>query len=90
MLVDVRDHDEWSAGHAPGAVHAPLSKLKPESFPSDAAIIAVCHSGGRSAKATQRLSATGLSVRNMTGGMSAWADAGLPVTRDDGTPGTVG
>jgi len=90
MLVDVREHDEWRAGHAPGTVHAPLSNLHPDSIPSDAAIIAVCHSGGRSAKATQRLAATGLSVRNMSGGMSAWADAGPPVTRDDGTPGTVG
>ena len=88
-LVDVREDDEWAAGHAPDATHTPLADLDPAGFRPDQKIIAVCRSGGRSGKATDKLRAAGLTVHNLTGGMQAWAAAGLPVRRDDGTPGTV-
>jgi rhodanese-related sulfurtransferase len=88
-LIDVREDDEWAAGHAPHATHTPLGELDPAVFRADQELIAVCRTGGRSGKATDRLRAAGLTVHNLTGGMHAWAEAGLPVRRSDGTPGTV-
>lgn len=88
-LLDVRETDEWTAGHAPQAAHIPLGDLDPAAFRPDQELIAVCRSGRRSDKAAQRLRAAGLTVHNLTGGMQAWAAAGLPVRRADGTPGTV-
>lgn len=90
VLLDVRETDEWAAGHAPGAVHVPLSEVSAAAprF-ADAEVLAVCRSGNRSAKATEALAAAGVRVRNVAGGMAAWMAAGLPVVRDDGSPGAV-
>jgi rhodanese-related sulfurtransferase len=49
----------------------------------------VCRSGGRSGKAATKLATAGVAVHNLAGGMTAWQNAGQPVLRDDGTPGTV-
>ncbi|GIE28960.1 sulfurtransferase [Actinoplanes italicus] len=89
VLVDVREPDEWAAGHAPHARHLPLGVLNPADVPGDRPVIAVCRSGKRSAVATGRLRDAGLDARNLTGGMNAWAQAGLPVVTDDDRPGTV-
>jgi rhodanese-related sulfurtransferase len=88
-LIDVREPDEWAAGHIPGAVHTPLGDLDTTRLDTSRPLVAVCRSGNRSGKATQALTAAGLDVTNMTGGMHAWAAAGLPVTTDDGHPGRV-
>ncbi len=89
LLLDVREDGEWDSGHAPQAVHLPLGDLDPTTVPQDRPVIAVCRSGNRSGQAAQALSAAGLDVRNLAGGMTAWAEAGLPVVRDDGSPGAV-
>lgn len=89
LLLDVRELDEWDAGHAPGAIHVPLGALDPAVLPTVGLLVAVCRSGNRSGQATETLSAAGLQVRNMAGGMYAWAHAGQPVVRDDGTSGVV-
>lgn len=90
VLLDVREPDEWVAGHAPGAMHVPLAGV------SDAAarfagqeVLTVCRSGGRSAKAAETLAKAGVKVRNVAGGMTSWAAAGLPVVRDSGAPGAI-
>ena len=90
VLLDVREDDEWTAGHAPDAVHVPLGRV------SEAAnrfagqeVLTVCRSGARSGRAAKTLAAAGVGVRNVAGGMSAWASAGLPVVRDDGSRGRV-
>ena len=90
VLVDVREDDEWAAGHAPDAVHVPLGRV------GDAAsrfagqeVLTVCRSGARSGRAAKALAAAGVDVHNVAGGMSAWVSAGLPVVRDDGSPGRV-
>jgi rhodanese-related sulfurtransferase len=88
VLLDVREDDEWNSGHAPDAVHRPLGLLSRTSVPNDRPVIAVCRSGQRSGRATQALAAAGYDVRNLDGGIHAWA-AGLPVVRTDGGPGTV-
>ncbi len=89
VLLDVRERDEWAAGHAPGTIHIPLGDLDPAALPAARPVIAICRSGARSGRATALLAAAGLQVRNMSGGMNAWHAAGLPVVRDDGTPGVV-
>ena len=89
LLLDVREPDEWAAGHAPAARHLPLRQLSPGAFEPNVPIVVVCHVGGRSARAAEYLGAAGLSVRNLAGGMAAWQHAGLPVVRDDGSPGRI-
>ena len=90
VLLDVREPDEWAAGHAPDAVHVPLADVAAGAARfTGQEVLAVCRSGGRSAKAAEALAQAGITVRNVAGGMTAWAEAGLPVVRDDGTPGSV-
>jgi rhodanese-related sulfurtransferase len=89
VLLDVREPDEWAAGHAPGAVHMPLGRLRPDQLPPGVPVIAVCRSGNRSGTAAGALAAAGVDVRNMAGGMRLWARQGLPVVRADGSPGTI-
>ena len=89
VLVDVREHDEWQAGHAPGALHVPLASLNLDDVPSDAVIVAVCRSGARSKRAVAALHRAGRRAHNLAGGMHAWHRAGLGVVRDDGTPGSI-
>jgi len=91
VLLDVRNADEWSAGHAPGARWIPLPELESARFslPMNRRIVCVCRSGHRSARAAAELVQMGFDAVNMTGGMKEWAAQGLPVVRDDGTPGNV-
>ena len=90
VLVDVREDDEWAAGHAPDAVHVPLGEVgKAAGRFAGRRVMVVCRSGNRSAKAAKALAEAGVEVTNVAGGMSSWAAAGLPVVRNDGTPGAV-
>jgi|688.fasta_scaffold192551_3 rhodanese-related sulfurtransferase len=91
LLVDVRDIDEWLAGHVDGAVHVPLIELprRLDELPRESDIICICRSGNRSGQATAFLIEQGFRARNMVGGMKAWAAAGLPVERLDGSAGMV-
>ncbi|MGY1593581.1 rhodanese-like domain-containing protein [Geodermatophilus sp. SYSU D00708] len=89
VLLDVREPAEWAAGHAPGAVHLPLGLLDPAAVPPGRTVVAVCRSGNRSGTAADRLGAAGVPVRNLAGGMRAWAAEGRPVVTDCGQPGTV-
>lgn len=89
VLVDVREPDEWSAGHAPGALHIPIGDLDPRRVPADVEIITTCRSGGRGARAAAALTAAGLPARSLDGGMRGWQDAGLPVVDGDRNPGAV-
>lgn len=89
VLLDVREDDEWSAGHAPSATHVPLGCLSVDGLPRDRPIVCVCRSGGRSSNAAGALRGAGFDARNLNGGMNAWLLAGLPVVDDSGSPGTV-
>jgi len=89
LLVDVREDDEWAAGHAPGAVHIPLAALAVADLPKGRPVVAVCRSGNRSAMAADQLAQAGVEVANMAGGMTAWAAVGLPLVTLDGSPGEI-
>jgi rhodanese-related sulfurtransferase len=91
LLLDVREPDEWVAGHAPGATFVPLGTVRERvaELPRDRRIVAVCRSGGRSARATEFLVAQGFDVVNLRGGMQAWAEAGFPVETEGGAAGVV-
>jgi rhodanese-related sulfurtransferase len=91
VLLDVREPDEWEAGHAPGATWIPLGELERArtEIPFNQRIVCICRSGVRSERAAEALISWGFEAVNMTGGMRAWAAAGLPVVRADDAPGTV-
>lgn len=89
LLLDVREDDEWQAGHADGAIHVPLGGLDPASIAHDGPIVAICRSGNRSGQAALRLQAAGHDVVNMAGGMKAWHEADLPMVTDRGAPGAL-
>jgi rhodanese-related sulfurtransferase len=81
LLVDVREPDEWAAGHANGAHHIPLGELaaRQHELPRDREILLICRSGRRSSQAVGLLLQAGHpSPTNVAGGMQAWARAGLP------------
>ncbi|KNX38918.1 rhodanese-like domain-containing protein [Luteipulveratus halotolerans] len=86
VLLDVREQDEWDAGHAPGAVHIPLSEVpsRLDELPDAEPLPVICRSGGRSGRAVQWLSAQGYDVVNVDGGMKAWDQAGKQVVTDNG------
>jgi rhodanese-related sulfurtransferase len=79
VLVDVREDNEWAAGHAPNAVHIPLADLPArlgELPDTDEPVAVVCRMGGRSSRAVQWLAQQGYDVVNVDGGMVAWERAG--------------
>jgi rhodanese-related sulfurtransferase len=91
VLLDVREPDEWVAGHAPGALHIPLGQI-PDRFaelPQGADVVVVCHLGGRSARATAWLNEQGYACRNLTGGMVGYAAAGRPLVSETDAPPSV-
>lgn len=89
LLLDVREDDEWQAGHAPQATHLPLGALDPNALTDARPIVVVCRSGNRSGEAAQALLEAGRDARNLTGGMREWAGRGLPVVASDGSAGDV-
>jgi rhodanese-related sulfurtransferase len=91
VLLDVREPDEWNAGHAPDAMHVPLAALAAsvDRLDKDQPIVAVCRVGGRSERAAAVLLQRGYDAVNLAGGMQAWRAAGMPVVTDSGDDGTV-
>jgi rhodanese-related sulfurtransferase len=85
-LLDVREDDEWAAGHAPGARHIPLGELSARAgeVPQDQLIYVICRSGARSGRAAQALAGAGWRAVNVAGGMQDWAAAGRAMTTDSG------
>jgi rhodanese-related sulfurtransferase len=90
-LLDVREPNEWSAGHAPRARHIPLGQLaaRQGELSRTRPVVVVCRSGNRSKRAAASLAAAGFEVSNLAGGMRAWSAAGLPVVAKGGRAGTV-
>lgn len=79
-LIDVRQPDEYDAGHVPGAVLIPLSEvaLRISEVPRDGPVHVICHLGNRSDRAAQFLRQRGIDAYSVTGGTKAWVDEGRP------------
>jgi rhodanese-related sulfurtransferase len=90
-LLDVREQDEWDAGHIEGAQHIPLGELgaRLAEVPREQVVLAVCRSGSRSDRAAKGLRLSGFEAENLDGGVAAWTRAGLPLVAKGGGPGRV-
>lgn len=84
QLIDVREQNEWDAGHAPTAQHVPASSIVEHlgELPEEGDLYIVCRSGGRSAQATMWLNQNGYDAINVAGGMDEWFEQGLPMVAD--------
>ena len=81
VLLDVREDDEWTAGHAPQAIHVPMGQVSQRVKEIAAAfreppVYVVCRSGVRSAQITAYLVGIGLDAVNVEGGMESWVADG--------------
>ena len=88
--LDVREDEEWVAGHLEGARHIPMGEVPgrlaevaalADEAPSGEVVV-VCRSGGRSARVVAWLAHNGVDAVNLAGGMGAWADAGRPMVSE--------
>jgi rhodanese-related sulfurtransferase len=86
QVIDVRDDREWDAGHAPGSRHVLLAELPANaaSMDKEKQVVFVCRGGSRSAMAAEAFRASGYDAYNMSGGLAAWAEAGLPLEPEGG------
>ncbi|MGV9265798.1 rhodanese-like domain-containing protein [Kitasatospora sp. NPDC003701] len=84
-LLDVREQDEWDAGHVDGALHIPMGQViaRLGELP-DEKLYVLCRVGGRSAQVVQYLVQNGRDAVNVDGGMYAWEGAGRPMVSSDG------
>ncbi len=88
VVLDVREDEEWQAGHIAGAVHVPMHEVPArvaEFTRSDEPLLVICKVGGRSAQVTAWLRAQGHDASNVEGGMLAWAVAHRPMVSEDGS-----
>ena len=91
VVLDVREQDEWDAGHAPNAVHIPLGEVpqRLDELPEGDPLPVICRSGNRSGRAVAWLEAQGFDVANVSGGMKQWAFEGKPVVSEHTVEPTV-
>lgn len=82
MVIDVREPDEFAAGHIPGAINMPLSTFRTSAVPhpGDKMLVLNCAAGRRSAMALDKCAAARAEIdTHLAGGFGAWRAAGLPV-----------
>ncbi|MFF5567626.1 rhodanese-like domain-containing protein [Streptomyces sp. NPDC012623] len=95
LVLDVRENDEWAAGHVEGALHVPMSDFVArfgevtEAVAEGRRAYVMCRVGGRSAQVTQYLVGQGVDAVNVDGGMLAWDGAGRPMVTETGSPAFV-
>lgn len=83
FMLDVRQPNEYEAGHIPGVTLIPLGELPNQlnELPRDSEIVVVCRSGNRSATGRDILLDAGFTnVSSMAGGMNKWTQSGYEVT----------
>lgn len=80
-VIDVRQPEEYDAGHVPGARLIPLSEVPGRlgEVPVDGEVLVICQTGARSARATDFFRRQGIDARNVAGGTKAWIESGRPV-----------
>lgn len=91
FFLDVREPDEWNAGHIEGTVNIPIMELPSrwEELARDKPVVAVCQIGQRSDLAAGFLRENGFEAHNLEGGMKEWARLGLPYVAAAGDTGQV-
>jgi rhodanese-related sulfurtransferase len=91
-LIDVREYAEFAAGRVRGAKIIPLGAIvaRAGEIDLDRPVYLMCRTGRRSAEAQRILRSLGFeNVVNVTGGISAWQEAGFPVERDEKAPWSI-
>ena len=90
LLLDVREAEEFAAGHLPGAIHASRGLLEfklsgsPQLASRDLSFVLYCKTSGRAALAAVAMREMGyLNVKSISGGFDAWAAAGKPVHKPE-------
>ncbi len=85
VLIDVRQPNEYEAGHVPGAVLVPLAAVPDtlELFASDVPTYVICRSGSRSYRACEYLEDQGIEAINIEGGTMAWIISGRTTVAGD-------
>ncbi len=81
LLVDVREPDEYVAGHVPGAMLIPMGQLanRMRELDKSSPVFVICASGNRSSAMTDLLRAAGFDAASVAGGTGAWARLGRPL-----------
>lgn len=72
VLVDVREAEEFAAGHIPGAVNLPLSRIKTVALPKDTPLFLYCLRGSRSLRAAGILKRMGYTNLRSIGGINTY------------------
>ncbi|MFD2304912.1 rhodanese-like domain-containing protein [Enterococcus termitis] len=72
VILDVREKNEFAAGHIPIAKNIPLGKITSYQAKENQPVYVICQSGMRSRQAVKKLKAKGIDAINVKGGMSAW------------------
>jgi rhodanese-related sulfurtransferase len=87
-VLDVREDEEWVAGHIDGARHIAMGAVpgRLDDIPDGDPLYVVCRGGGRSARVAAWLNANGFDAVNVAGGMGEWEAAGRPMVSETGTP----
>jgi rhodanese-related sulfurtransferase len=91
VVLDVREPDEWRAGHVEDSLWIPMREVgtRQHEIPDDRPLVVICRSGARSGKIVTALVQAGYDAVNVGGGLKAWVAAGHPVVDDAGNPGSV-
>ncbi|MCW2528678.1 MAG: Rhodanese domain protein [Pseudonocardiales bacterium] len=95
VILDVREPDEWTAGHIAEAVHVPMGSVvnrmltEPGPLLSDEPIVVTCKAGGRASRVAQWLNANGFAAVVLDGGMLDWQSSGRPMVSGSGETPTV-
>jgi rhodanese-related sulfurtransferase len=88
VILDVRKADEFAEGHITGAIlidqfQSDFLEQAQVKLPKDKTIAIYCRSGRRSANAAGKLADVGYKCVNLKGGIIAWKEANMPVTKED-------
>jgi thioredoxin len=80
-VLDVREPEEFTEGHVPGAVHIPMNDVPQRlaEVPTDRRVLVICQSGGRSRAITEYLQNNGVDAVNVSEGTAGWAQRGWPL-----------
>jgi rhodanese-related sulfurtransferase len=88
VVLDVREDEEWTAGHVAGATHIPMGQVpsRLDEIPDADPLFVMCRGGGRSARVAVWLNQNGYDAVNVGGGMGAWDAAGRDLVSENGRP----